>query len=75
MCSIADAPWVREAERTGYSRYGYFNAPQDATDATSCDRCGELIYLGAEFFDVDGEHLCGECMDALLHRMRRRWGE
>ena len=73
--SIPDAPWVREAERTGYSRYGYFNAPPDECDATSCDRCGELIYLGEEFFDVDGEHLCGECMDALLHRMRRRWGE
>ena len=73
--NVPDAPWVREAERTGFSRYGYFNAPQDEMDATSCDKCGQLIYLGDDYFDIDGEHLCIDCMDALERKMRRRWGE
>ena len=29
MFDIPDAPWIREAEATGYSRYGYWNSPPD----------------------------------------------
>ena len=33
MLDIPDAPWIREAERTGHYRYGYWNtAPGDYPD-------------------------------------------
>lgn len=30
--TIPDAPWIREAERTGHYRYGFWNTPPEDYD-------------------------------------------
>ena len=32
MREIPDAPWIRETERTGYCRSGWWNSPPDEDD-------------------------------------------
>ena len=32
MMQIPDAPWIREAEQTGYCSSGWWNTPEDAAD-------------------------------------------
>lgn len=29
MVQIPDAPWIRETERTGHYRFGYWNTPPE----------------------------------------------
>ena len=51
-------PDVTAAERTGYPRS---LAPRVFT---TCDWCGEDIRIGDDYYDVHGEILCCECVEA-----------
>lgn len=73
--SIPDAPWITEAIRTGHSVYGYWNSPPREEDAIYCDRCRDSIYLGQDYFDIDGEVLCESCFDYISGKWRRTHGD
>ena len=45
MREIPDAPWIRETERTGYCRSGWWNSPPDEDDEIDA----------GDFYDVDEE--------------------
>ena len=68
--SIADAPWIRETERTGHSRYGYWNSPPQEGEIV-CQKCREDIPIGCFYYDIDGEILCEECFDDVTREWRR----
>ena len=36
--NIPDAPWIREAERTGHYRYGFWNTPPEDYDDDDGER-------------------------------------
>lgn len=67
-----DAPWIKETERTGHCRSGWFNNPPVLVDALVCDRCLDRICLGEEYYDMDGSCLCEECFDILTSKWRKR---
>ena len=54
---------------------GYFNSPPSIEDSITCDRCGMRIYIGDEFYDVDGSNLCEECFDDITRKWRRIHGD
>lgn len=67
-----DAPWIRETERTGHCSTGWWNTPPLLDDSFSCDRCGDKIEIGDEYFDFDGSCLCRECFENLTKSWRKR---
>lgn len=71
--SIPDAPWIAEAERTGFYKYGWWNQPRE-DDAIICDRCGDLIDESGDWFNIDGEILCESCFDEVNEEVRRVHG-
>lgn len=72
--NVPTAPWIRETERTGHYRFGFWNQPQE-NDAIICDRCGSLIDTDFDWFVIDGETLCESCMDEIEEEVRLLHGE
>lgn len=57
MIQIPDHPDIRAAERTGYA-YG-----KEPKGYLTCDWCGGEIYLGTDYYEIQGETICSECVD------------
>lgn len=70
--TIPDAPWIRETERTGFCRTGWFNHPPHE-DTVICDRCREPVWSG-DWFSIDGEVLCADCYDTIIKEVRDQHG-
>lgn len=71
--NILDSPWIRETERTGYCSSGYWNSRPKRF--CSCSRCREDIVVGEDFYEIDGENICLDCMDYIIEKMRRTAGD
>lgn len=56
MERLPEHPGIRAALRTGYPN-GY-----DPGLFTTCDWCGEEIFIGDDYYDIHGEILCAECV-------------
>lgn len=75
MLNIPDAPWIAQTRRTGHFDGGYWNSTPRVEDSIICDRCRESIWLGEDYYDIDGENLCEECFDIVTRGWRRTHGE
>lgn len=73
--NISDAPWIREAERTGHCRTGYWNQPPEVEDHIVCDRCKEWIVYGEDYYPIGDQNLCEECFDIVSRKWRRTYGD
>lgn len=40
----------------------------DTTEYDCCDECGDAIYDGEGYYDIDGRKICETCMDG-YHRI------
>lgn len=42
--------------------------PKEPVKFIVCDNCGDDIFVGEEYFDIDGAHICDECASSTTVR-------
>ena len=45
--------------------------PPEPTVALYCDNCGNEIYVGEDYWDINGDRICRDCLDDWLDRCKK----
>ena len=49
--------------------------PVHLSDCLHCSRCGETLFPGTDYYELNDEVLCEDCFDAIVRKMRKVVGE
>lgn len=47
--------------------YDLYDGAESGTQADICEGCGQPIYVGEDYYDINGEPYCEDC----VHDMRK----